>query len=55
MNGGEERDSDPVYLDVEDGRLRIGGDLGVYVELLGLFKAEVVAAMLAELKTWAKY
>ncbi len=44
MNAGEGHDSDPVYLDVEDGRLRIGGDLGVYLELLGLFKAEVVAA-----------
>jgi diguanylate cyclase (GGDEF)-like protein len=42
---GESGDSPTaVYLDVVEGRTRIGGDVGDYLELLRLFEAEVIAA-----------
>jgi len=42
---GESGDSPTaVYLDVAEGRGRIGGDVGDYLELLRLFEAEVIAA-----------
>ncbi|MAT61133.1 MAG: hypothetical protein CMH41_05760 [Micrococcales bacterium] len=44
MNADEASGPKPIYLDVEEGRLRIGGDVGDYLELLRLFEAEVVAA-----------